>query len=172
MIGHHQLVSQHLQGVEGGINHNLCLRHLSLDGIGKAKEQRVATGEDNKSLPLQKKGSMSVSLKDIIQRYCDVNPFCTFRQQGCHYLMMALATREHFAILDYLHDLWCKPRLRVVRNANDDKLHSGSKFFTLHSSFFTLKGRVRVSAVLRRQTSGWHCIGWRQGCCRPYDPQR
>ncbi len=40
-------MSQHLQGVERGINHHLRLRHLPFDGIGKAEEQRIATGKDD-----------------------------------------------------------------------------------------------------------------------------
>ena len=40
-------MSQHLKGVEGWINHDVSLRHLALDGIGKAKEQRVARCEDD-----------------------------------------------------------------------------------------------------------------------------
>ena len=40
-------MSQHLQGVERGIDHDLSLWQLSLDGIGKAEEQRIATGEDD-----------------------------------------------------------------------------------------------------------------------------
>ena len=40
-------MGQHLQGVEGGIKHYLSFRHLALDGIGKAEEQRVARSEDN-----------------------------------------------------------------------------------------------------------------------------
>ena len=33
-----------------GINHHLCLRHLPPDGIGKAEEQRIATGENDDGL--------------------------------------------------------------------------------------------------------------------------
>ena len=40
-------MGQHLQGVKGRIKLNLSLRHLPPDGVGKAEEQRIATGEDN-----------------------------------------------------------------------------------------------------------------------------
>ena len=40
-------MGQHLEGVEGGINHDISLRHLALDGIGKAEKQRVARSEDD-----------------------------------------------------------------------------------------------------------------------------
>ena len=49
VIGHQEAVSQHLQGIEGGINHNVRLWHLSLNGIGEAEKQRVATGKDDDS---------------------------------------------------------------------------------------------------------------------------
>ena len=38
MVGHYQTVGQHLQGVEGRVEDNLCLRHLPFDGVGKAEE--------------------------------------------------------------------------------------------------------------------------------------
>ena len=46
VVGHYQPVCQHLQGIEGRIEHNLCIRHFVFDGIGKAKEQGVARGKD------------------------------------------------------------------------------------------------------------------------------
>lgn len=45
------LMGKHLQGVEGGIDHKLCLRHLTPDGVSKAKEERIAAGEDDKGNP-------------------------------------------------------------------------------------------------------------------------
>ena len=85
-----------------------------------------------------------------IEGYGDVNPFGISRQEWCHNLMMTLATREHPPLLDNLLDLRWKPRLWVVCDAYDHKLYGGSiachthtfrceKFFTLHSSLFTLK---------------------------------
>ena len=47
VIRHHQSMGQHLERIEGGIDHNLCLWHLPLDGIGKAKEERIAAGKDD-----------------------------------------------------------------------------------------------------------------------------
>ena len=41
-------MSQHLEGVEGWIYNDFCLRHLALDRIGETKEERVATGENDK----------------------------------------------------------------------------------------------------------------------------
>ena len=41
-------MSQHLEGVEGRIDDDVCFRHLTLDRIGETKEERVATGENNK----------------------------------------------------------------------------------------------------------------------------
>ena len=40
-------MGQHLQGVEGWIEFHLSLRHLAPDGIGKAKEQRIARSKDD-----------------------------------------------------------------------------------------------------------------------------
>ena len=87
VIGHHQSVGQELQGVERWINRNLSLRHLALDGVGKTKEQRVATGEDDDALCR----TSGVSGEDAIKGYGDVYPLRPFGQQRCHYLMMALA---------------------------------------------------------------------------------
>ena len=42
VIRHHETVRQHLQGIEGGEDLNVCIRMFPLDGIGKAEEQRVA----------------------------------------------------------------------------------------------------------------------------------
>ena len=52
VIRHHQSVGQHLQGVEGGVDHDLCLGHLALDRVGKAEEQGVATGENGNRLTI------------------------------------------------------------------------------------------------------------------------
>ena len=46
VIGHHQPVGQHLQGIERGVEHNLSLGHLAPDGIGEAEEEGVAAGKD------------------------------------------------------------------------------------------------------------------------------
>ena len=48
VIRHHQSMSQHLEGVEGRIDDDVCFRHLALDRIGETKEERIATGENNK----------------------------------------------------------------------------------------------------------------------------
>ena len=47
VVGYHESVGQHLEGVERGIDHNLCLGHLAADGVGKAEEEWVARGEDD-----------------------------------------------------------------------------------------------------------------------------
>ena len=47
VIRHHETMGQHLQRVEGGIDHNVGLGYLALDGIGKAKEEGVAACKDD-----------------------------------------------------------------------------------------------------------------------------
>ena len=144
VIGHHQSVGQHLQRVKRRINHNFRLGHLPFDGICKTKEQRVATGEDNDSVLSDFVAETTILFEDSIEGNSDIYPLGISRQKRRHNLMMALATREHPTLLDDLHDLWSKPRLWIVRNADDDKLHSGSKFFTFHYSLLPSKGRDQV----------------------------
>ena len=67
-------MGQHLQGIKRGIELNLCLRHLAFDGIGKAKEQGITTGENDHTLPTV------VLLEDSIQGSCDVDPFRIVRK--------------------------------------------------------------------------------------------
>ena len=81
VIGHYKTMSEELQGVESGIDHYLCVRHLSLDSIGEPKEKRVATGEDDDGSHFGEVSGTVKGFKYSIQRHGDVNPFCTFRQQ-------------------------------------------------------------------------------------------
>ena len=67
---------QQLQGVESGIEHDLCLRHLPPDGVGKAKEEWVARGEDDDI-----RGERLVLLEDGIEWGRDINPLSICRQQ-------------------------------------------------------------------------------------------
>ena len=76
-------MGQHLEGVKGGVNHQFGLRHLALNGVGKAKEQGIARGKDNDRLTdiqmvRQISETQVVLVEDIIQRNGDVNPFRIF----------------------------------------------------------------------------------------------
>ena len=113
MIGHHQSVGQHLEGVECRIDHDFRLGHLPLDGVRKAKEERVAGSEDHHLIVILP--------KDGIQRHRDVYPFCIICQQRFHNLVVALASGKDLALLDNLHDLWWKPRVWIVRDTYYDK---------------------------------------------------
>lgn len=86
---------QQLQGVESGIEHDLCLRPLPPDGVGKAEEQGIATGEDDDI-----RDDRLVLFEDSIEWRCDVDPLGICRQQWGYDFMMALATREYLALLD------------------------------------------------------------------------
>ena len=159
-------MGQHLQGIEGRINYDFYFRHLSfariqsrlgragtssallslllhftLDGIGKTKEKRVARSENDKKpppIPLRREGVLSILFEDSIEWNCDVNPLRTFGQQWGDNLMVTFAARKNLAVFDDFQYFWWKPRLGIIGYSYDNKLHSGSKFFTLHSSLFIL----------------------------------
>ena len=120
MIGHHQPVGQQLQRIERRINHDFCIRHLPPYGIGKAEEQRVAAGKDHYLVV--------VLLKDSIERHSDVNPLCILRKQRLHYLVVALASREHIPVPYHLQDFGREKRQRVITNANNVELHCFNSF--------------------------------------------
>ena len=63
--------------------------------------------------------------------------------------MMTLTAREYFALPDNLHDLWWKPRVRIIRNANYYKLHSGSNFFTFH--FSQVAARLKLFCIVESE---------------------
>ena len=99
VIEHHQLVSQHLKRVESRMDHNLCLWHQALDGVGKTEEQRVAADKcDNRkrSTPLFSHPSSlihpPVLLYDSVYRYRDIYPSGPSWQQRSNNLMMTPAT--------------------------------------------------------------------------------
>ena len=125
VIGHHKPVCKHLQGVERRIYHNLCLRHLTLDGIGKAEKQRVATGKNDNLTPIPspKARGVLVLFEDGVKGYGDVNPRGISRQQRCNDLMMTLAARKHLPVLNNLQHLWRKPRLWMIRYSYYHKSH-------------------------------------------------
>ena len=124
VIGHHQPVSQHLQGIEGRIYYDFCFRHFSLDGVGKTEEERVTRSENDKKpppIPLRREGVLSILLKDGIERCSNVNPLCTFWQQWGDYLMVAFASREHLAVFNDFQHFWWKPRLGIICYSYDDE---------------------------------------------------
>ena len=79
VIRHDEAVCQCLQGVESGIEQNVCLRKLTLYGIGKTEEQRVAGREYNdgvvRSRLFEAGKYFFIMGKDTVQRYGDGNPF-------------------------------------------------------------------------------------------------
>ena len=91
VIRHHQAVGQHLQGVEGRIDHDFRLGHPALDGVCKTEEQRVAAGKDNNSALSGFPDETTEPLEDTVQRHGDVYPLCPSGQQRSHYLMVAPA---------------------------------------------------------------------------------
>ena len=129
VVGQQQSVGQHLQGVERRVEHDFCFRHLPADGVGKAEEERVARGKDNKrAIPLlfpHRDGPLVglVLLKHFIQRHRDVYPLCIGRQQRAYYLVVALAAREHVTAADDVEHFRREKRLWIVTYANNNKLH-------------------------------------------------
>ena len=71
-------MGQHLEGIESRVEHYLCLRHLPLDGVCKAKKQRIATGEDDEGSltpnPSPAERGTFVLFEDGIKRDGNVNP--------------------------------------------------------------------------------------------------
>ena len=153
VIRHHQPMSQHLQRVKRRIKNNLCLRHLALDGIGKAKEQWVA-GSENHHL-------IMILFEDGIEGNGDVDPLGIGWQQRFYDFMVALTTRENSTLLDYLHDLWREPRLRIIRYTYDNKLHYQFPI-----------GLCQVLIVLHHRRSEWHCRVWQQDLSRLCVPRQ
>ena len=81
-------MGQLLQRVEGGIETDLSLGQLPLDGIGKAEEERIARGKHNDLLGFPG----GVLRKYAVERHLDVDPLIRSGKQGTHQLMMALTT--------------------------------------------------------------------------------
>ena len=70
------------------------------------------------------RGERNVLFEDGIEGSRDVDPFSISRQKGSYNLMMAFTTRKDLSLFDDLHHLWWEPRLRMIRNSYDDKLHT------------------------------------------------
>ena len=153
MIGHQQTVGQQLERVEGGIDLDVSIRELATQRIGKTEKEGVAGGEDNDEpppFPLQREREMCILLKNAVEGDGDVYPLAVGRQQGGDDVVVALTTGEHPTLTDDVQNLGRKPRLRVIGDTYDYKLHSGGKFFTVNSSLFTSTGRALALVVRHR----------------------
>ena len=115
MIRHHQAMRQQLQGVERREQHNLGIRHLALDGVGKTEKQRVSTGKHNHLIV--------ILLEYRIQRRGNLNPLRPLGQIGCNKSVMALAARENTPFADKTDYLRRQIRPGCVTDTYNVKLH-------------------------------------------------
>ena len=102
VIRHDEAVCQCLQGIESGIEQNVCPGKLALYGIGKTEEQRVAGSEYNDGVVRRRLFEAGkyffITGKDAVQRYGDGNPFGPGRQQRTDNLLMPYATGENLPL--------------------------------------------------------------------------
>ena len=113
-------MGQHLQRVESRVDNEFCSGHFSLDSVGKAEKQRVATGEDDdgrgRSNLLLRKNCFSflVLLEHCIEWCRDVYPFRPFWQQMGYELVMAFASRENLPLFYDSDNLRIQLRLSFI----------------------------------------------------------
>lgn len=87
VVGHDEPMCEHLQGIEGGIDLDVCIGECPLDSVGKTEKKWVARSKNDDGGVIH----CMILLKNSIERNGDVYPFCLWRKIGLHNLMVALA---------------------------------------------------------------------------------
>ena len=130
VIGHHQSVCQHLQGIEGGIDHDVGFRQFPRMVLAKPKN-RGSPEAKTIDLSPPRGGERQILVEDLLSGAVMSIHSASWRQRS-HDVVVALATGEHLPRLDDAQHLRREEGLRSVGYADDNEL------ILIQSSIFNL----------------------------------